>query len=108
MTYYFNDCNSTNFTGENKMRNNNRNFEKEIQYTYNNGTLIKTLIYKDNPLNDKDVKQLSELSLEKFNFQWSENEKIFYADDFELSSGRLLTRLSMSPEKDLIISTSLK
>ena len=90
------------------MRNNNRNFEKEIQYTYNNGTLIKTLIYKDNPLNDKDVKQLSELSLEKFNFQWSENEKIFYADDFELSSGRLLTRVSMSPEKDLIISTSLE
>lgn len=90
------------------MRNNNRSFEKEIQYTYNNGTLIKTLIYKDNPLNDKDVKQLSELSLEKFNFQWSENEKIFYADDFELSSGRLLTRLSMSPEKDLIVSTSLE
>ena len=90
------------------MRNNNRNFEQNVQYTYNNGTLIKTLIYKDNPLNDKDVKQLSELSLEKFNFQWSENEKIFYADDFELSSGRLLTRLSMSPEKDLIISTSLE
>ena len=90
------------------MRNNNRNFEQNVQYTYNNGTLIKTLIYKDNPLNDKDVKQLSELSLEKFNFQWSENEKIFYAVDFELSSGRLLTRLSMSPEKDLIISTSLE
>jgi hypothetical protein len=87
---------------------NNRNFEKDIQNTYNKRTLIKTLIFKDNPLNEKDVKQLSEISLEKFNFQWSEKEKVFYADDFELSSGRLLTRLSMSPEKDLIISTSLE
>ena len=90
------------------MRNNNRNFEKDIQNTYNKRTLIKTLIFKDNPLNEKDVKQLSEISLEKFNFQWSEKEKVFYADDFELSSGRLLTKLSMSPEKDLIISTSLE
>lgn len=88
--------------------NNNRNFEKDVQYTYNGLSLIKTLIYKDNPLNEEDVKQLSELSLDDFNFQWSEKEKVFYADDFELSSGRLLTRLSMSPEKDLIISTSLE
>lgn len=67
--------------------------------------LIKVLVYEEHPLSKENVKELSDLTFDSFNFK-KHKEGYFTADDFILSDGRVLTDVSAIPEKDLIIATS--
>lgn len=67
--------------------------------------LIKVLVYEEHPLSKENVKELSDLTFDSFNFK-KYKEGYFTADDFILSDGRVLTDVSATPEKDLIIATS--
>ena len=67
--------------------------------------LIKVLVYEEHPLSKENVKELSDLTFDSFNFK-KHKEGYFTADGFILSDGRVLTDVSATPGKDLVIATS--
>lgn len=67
--------------------------------------LIKVLVYEEHPLSKENVKELSDLSLDAFNFK-QQKRGYFEAEDFTLSDGRILTNIAMTSEKDLILAVS--
>lgn len=67
--------------------------------------LLKVLTHKEVPLNKNEVKELSNLSFDCFNFK-QHKEGHFEADDFTLSDGRVLSDILATQEKDLITATS--
>lgn len=71
----------------------------------NTSTLLKVRTYWEVPLSGKEKKELANLTFDSFNFK-KHKEGHFIADDFTLSDGRVLTDISATPEKDLIIATS--
>lgn len=71
----------------------------------NPSTVLKVRTYWEVPLNRKEKEELADLTFDSFNFK-KHKEGHFIADDFTLSDGRVLTDISATQEKDLIIATS--
>ena len=67
--------------------------------------LLKVLTNREVPLNKREIKELSAMSFECFNFK-RHKEGHFVADNFTLSDGRVLSDISATQERNLIIATS--